>query len=46
MELRSDWNASTSTVVCQEAEPASNIKTFLQSCLKLIRDENAQFEVQ
>ena len=42
MEMRSDWKASTSVV----AEPASNIKSFLQSCLKLIRDENAQLEVQ
>jgi hypothetical protein len=32
--------------VCQEAEPTSKIKSFLQSCLKLIRDENEQFEVQ
>ena len=46
MELRSDWNASTSTAVCQEAESTSKVKSFLQSCLKLIRDENAQFEVQ
>ena len=29
MELRSDWNASTRTVVCQEAEPTSKIKSFL-----------------
>ena len=41
MELRSDWNLSTSIVVCQEAEPTSKIKSFLQSCLKLICDENA-----
>ena len=40
MELWSDWNNSTSTVVCQEAEPTSKIKSFLQSYLKLIRDEN------
>ena len=33
-------------MVCQEAEPTSNIKSFLQSYLKLICDENAQFEVQ
>ena len=39
--LRSDWKASTSTAVCQEIEPASNINSFLQSFLKLIRDENA-----
>ena len=25
MELRNDWKASTSTAVCQETEPASNI---------------------
>ena len=44
MELRSDWKASTSTAVYEEVEPASNIKSFLQSCLKLIRDENTQLE--
>ena len=32
--------------MCQEAKPASNIKSFLQSFLKLIHDENAQFKVQ
>ena len=32
--------------MCQEAELASNIKSFLHSCLKLIRDEAAQLEVQ
>ena len=32
--------------MCQETKPASNIKSFLQCCLKLIRDENAQLEVQ
>lgn len=36
MELRSDWKASTSAETCQENEPTSNIKSFLQSCLKLI----------
>ena len=41
MKLRSDWNASSSTAVCQEAESTSNVKSFLQSCLKLIRDESA-----
>ena len=46
MELCSDWKASTSASACQENETASNIKSFLQSCLKLIRDENAQLEVQ
>ena len=46
MELLSDWKASTSAIVCKEVEPASNIKSFLQSCLKLIHNENAQFEVQ
>ena len=46
MELRSDWNASSSTTVCQEAESTSNVKYFLQSCLKLIQDECAQLEVQ
>ena len=40
MELRSDWNTSTNTLVCQEAESTSKIKSFLQSCLKLIHDEN------
>ena len=40
MELQSDWNASTSTTVCQEAKPTSKIKSFLQSCLKLIHNEN------
>ena len=45
MELRSDWNASTSIVMCQEAESTSKVKSFLQSCLKLIRDKNEQFEV-
>ena len=28
-ELRSDWKASTSSTVCKETEPASNIKYFL-----------------
>ena len=46
MELRSDWKANTNSVVCQEAKPTSNIRSFLQSCLKLTRNENAQFEVQ
>jgi hypothetical protein len=46
IELRSDWKANTSAAACQENEPASNIKSFLQSYLKLIRDENAQLEVQ
>jgi hypothetical protein len=41
MELRSDWNASTSTAVCQEVEPTSKIKSLLQSYLKLICGENA-----
>ena len=41
MELSSDWKDSTSFTVCQENELASSIKSFLQSCLKLIRDENA-----
>ena len=41
MELRSDWNASTSTTVCQEAESSSKVKSFLQSCLKLIHEKNA-----
>ena len=45
MELHNDWKASTNAAACQAAEPASNIKSFLQSCLKLIRDENAQLEV-
>jgi hypothetical protein len=44
--LRSDWKESTISTACQENEPASNIKSFLQSCLKLILDENAQLEVQ
>ena len=46
MELHSDWKASTIAATCQEVEPASNIKSFLQSCLKLIWDENALLEVQ
>ena len=46
MELCGDWKASTSATTCQDKEPTSNIKSFLQSCLKLIRDENAQLEVQ
>ena len=46
MELRSDWNASTSTTVCQETKSTSKVKSFLQSCLKLIRDGNSQLEVQ
>ena len=46
MELQSDWNASTSIAVCQEVETPSKVKSFLQSCLKLIRNENVQFEVQ
>ena len=41
MELRSDWKANTNAVACKEIEPASNIKSFLQSYLKLIRDKNA-----
>ena len=45
-EMRSDWNTSTSTTVCQEAESTSKVKSFLQSCLKLIHDENTQFKVQ
>ena len=45
IELRSDWKTSTSSTACQENEPASNINYFLQSCLKLILDENAQLEV-
>ena len=40
MKLRSDWNASSSIAVCQEVESTSNVKYFLQSCLKLIRDES------
>ena len=45
-KLRSNWKASTSSVrftftASKENEPASNIKSFLQSCLKLIRDEHA-----
>ena len=35
-----------SFAVCQENEPTSNIKSFFQICLNLIRDENAQLEVQ
>lgn len=46
MKLRSDWNASSSTAVCQEAESTSNVKSFLKRCLKLIWDESAQLEVQ
>ena len=46
MGLHSDWKASMSFTVCQENEPTSNIKSFLQSCLKLIRDKNAYLEVQ
>jgi hypothetical protein len=51
IELHSDWKASTSTTpftftISKENEPTSSIKSFLQSCLKLIRDENAQIEVQ
>ena len=50
-KLRSEWKASTNSVpftftTSKEHEPASNIKSFLQSCLKLIWDENAQLEVQ
>ena len=45
-ELHSDWKASTSAATCQEIEPKSNIKSFLQSCLKLIQDKNVQLEVQ
>ena len=33
-------------IASKENELASNIKSFLQSCLKLIRDENAQIELQ
>ena len=40
MELWSDSNASTSTTMCQESEPTSKIKSFLQSYLKPICDEN------
>ena len=46
MELRSDWKANTSAAACQETEPASNIKSFLQSYLKLIWNKNVQLEVQ
>ena len=46
MELRSDWKASTSAEACLEMQPASNINSFLQSYLKLIRDENVPLEVQ
>lgn len=46
IELHSDWKESTSPAVSKENEPASNIKSFLQSSLKLIQDENAQLEVQ
>ena len=46
MELRSDWNASTSTTMCQEAKSTSKVKSFLQSCLKLIHDEMTQSKVQ
>jgi len=46
MELHSDEKASTSVAACREIEPASNIKSFLQGRLKLIRDENAQLEIQ
>ena len=46
IELHSDWKASTSSTVCKENEPASNIKYFLQSYSKLIQDENAHLEVQ
>ena len=50
-ELCSDWKASTSLApltfaASKENEPASNIKSFLQSFLKLIQDENAQLDVQ
>ena len=45
MELRSDRNASTSTAMCQETKSTSKVKSFLQSCLKLIYDKNAQLEV-
>ena len=50
-KLCSDWKASTSSVpftftTSKDNEPASNIKSFLQSFLKLIRDENAQIELQ
>ena len=46
-KLRSDWKASTSSApftftASKENEPMSNIKYFLWSCLKLIRDENEQ----
>ena len=49
-ELCNDWKASTSSTlftltVNKENEHASNIKTFLQSCLKLIQDENVKLEV-
>ena len=40
MKLQSDWNASSNTTVCQEVESTSNVKSFLQSCLKLIQDES------
>lgn len=45
-EMHSDSKASTSSTpftftASKENEPASNIKYFLQSCLKLIRDESA-----
>ena len=46
MELRSDWKARTSAAACQQNEPTSNIKSFLQSRLKLIRDGDVQREVQ
>jgi hypothetical protein len=48
-ELCSDWKESTSSVPftsSKENEPTSNIKSFLHSCLKLIRDENTQIELQ
>ena len=41
IKLHSDRKSSTSSAACQENKLASNIKSFLQSCLKLIRDENA-----
>ena len=49
-KLCSDWKASTSSTpftftASKENEPMSNIKSFLKSYLKLIRDENVQIEL-
>ena len=49
-ELRSDWKVGSNSapftfIANKENEHASNIKYFLQSCLKLIRDDSAQIEL-